>query len=79
MKRPEDCARVTAIAWAKSLGVDRGMDRRPGKSQSHVCIRFRKPRRTEVEAQIELGKLLELAESRYANRAYAATPTARSS
>jgi hypothetical protein len=32
-------------------------------------IRFRKPRRTEVEAQIELGKLLELAESRYANRA----------
>jgi hypothetical protein len=45
-------------------GVHAGKDPLSGRE-----IRFRKARKTEVEAQIELGKLLELTESRYANRA----------
>ena len=30
---------VTATACDESLGVDRGVERRPGKSRGHVCIR----------------------------------------
>jgi hypothetical protein len=42
--------RVTAIAWDKSPGVDRGVDRRPGKSQGHVCPHGR-PSKASLQAR----------------------------
>jgi hypothetical protein len=41
------------MALSEGLGVDRGVDRRPGKPQSHVCVRCM-PR----EASLQVKRLL---------------------
>jgi hypothetical protein len=47
--------RVTAVVWGKSPGVDRGVDRRPGKSQRYVCFHS-----NEHAASLQVKRMLRL-------------------
>jgi hypothetical protein len=63
--------RVTAIAWDRSLGVDRGVDRACGKTRGHECVRC-VPR----EASLLVKRLLRTSVLLIIRRSWVRSPAA---